>query len=178
MGFDTHKEVIGMKRLLIALLIAALTSGLWAMVLAEEANLNGIWANADYEQVEALIGVGLGVPEGAENVSYAILEGGSVAEVSFTWYGLEYFARVKPAGAPEDISGLTLEWDQTIPFEVGGREGTSSRAKTGSEEVELCQWYDAENALTYCVVTSDKDLWGFDITAAAEAVYAPALATE
>lgn len=167
-----------MKKLLIALLIAALAAGLWAAALTEGVGLANPWTNATYEEVEALIGVGLGVPEGAECVAYSILEDECLAEVSFTWYGLEYYARAMPADELTDISGLYFDWDQTVNFDVAGWEGTSSRVKSEGEEIELCQWYDADNALTYCVVTSDTDLWGFDITAAAEAVYAPATATE
>lgn len=67
---------------------------------------------------------------------------------------------------------------EPFAFDVAGWEGASSRVKAEGEEIERCLWYDADNGLTCCIVTSDEDLWGFDITAAAMGVYAPAMATE
>ena len=169
-GGDLH-----MRKWMIVLLIAALAMSLWAVVLAEEAE---IWANVSAEEVEDAVGVGLGVPDGAESVCYSLLADENLAEVSFTWYDLEYVARVKPAEAFEDLSGLDIDrWDQTVEFDISGCPCTDSRVRTGDEVLELCQWYDAENGLMYCIFTSDVDLDGFDITAAASAVYAPALAT-
>ena len=112
-GGDLH-----MRKWMIVLLIAALAMSLWAVVLAEEAE---IWANVSAEEVEAAVGVGLGVPDGAESVCYSLLADENLAEVSFTWYDLEYVARVKPAEAFEDLSGLDIDsWDQTVEFDVSG----------------------------------------------------------
>ena len=168
-----------MKKWIAAMLIVALALAFGATALAEEeAGLANPWVEATAEEVEAAVGVAFGVPEGAENVQYEILTTENLAEMGFTWYGMEYWARIMPADAWEDISGAYYEWEQSMDVDIGGCVGMDLRAPDGDVTVNVCLWYDEGTGLMYSLMTGGPDLDGFDITAAAEAIYAPALATE
>lgn len=164
-----------MKRLLAILVVAALA--LCAAALAEASvGMANPWVEADAAAVEALLGVPFGVPEGAEDVRYAILETENLAEMDFTWYDMEYCARIMPADAYRDISGAFYEtWDQSMDVEIGGWPGMDMRTPDGDVVVNVCLWYDADAGLMYSLMTSGEDLNGFDICAAADAIYAPAM---
>ena len=163
-----------MKKWIIALLAAALGLSL-AAALAEQTGVANPWVEADAEQVEAAVGAAFGVPEGAENVSYRLLTSECLAEMDFSWYGMDYYARIRPAEGFVDLSGLYFDpWDVSMDVEVGGCAGTEERVEADGLTWNRCQWYDADAGLMYCVATSGEDLDGFDILAAAEAIYAPA----
>lgn len=167
-----------MKKLFVTMLVAALALAAWSMALGE-AGLANPWVNVTAEEVEAAVGVAFGVPEGAESVYYSLLKEENLAEMAFTWYGMEYVARIQPTDGFADISGLYYEgWDVGMDVEIGGCPGTDMRVKDGAQTVNLCQWYDAANGRMYCVFTGGPDLNGFDITAAAEAIFAPAVEGE
>ena len=166
-----------MKKLLIALLLAALALGTAA--LAENVGIANPWAESTAEAIEAALGVPFGVPDDAENVSYRLLEDDNLAEMEFTWYGMDYCARMQPAAEFTDISGLYYEtWDTSMDDEVGGCSAIDLRTRDGDMTVDLCLWYDADMGLMYSLTTGGPDLDGFDILAAAQIVHAPALASE
>ncbi|MCR5774204.1 MAG: hypothetical protein K6G42_03880 [Lachnospiraceae bacterium] len=123
------------------------------------------------EDVKKLTGMEFIVPEGAENVSYAIMEAEGLAEMKFDLDGMSYCARMKPAEKSEDISGLYFDNKNTEDVEINGAAGTEFRAENGGETVDCVQWYDDMNAMTYSLSTSGKDLDGFDITAVASQMY-------
>lgn len=126
------------------------------------------------EELEKQLGFSFGVPEGATDVCYYIIAG-ELGEMLFTLDGLEYTARIKPADAYEDISGLYFNWDVTDDCKIGGREGKSMRYIGGETELteDLCLWYDAAPGLMYSLATHSSDLSGFDITAIAAKVFVP-----
>ena len=169
-----------MKRLLVALLIAALALAVCAPALGEaepEAAIANPWADITAEEAEEALGVLIGVPEGAEDVRYAILEDEGLVEMDFTWYDMEYYARIQPAEGFVEISGLYMDhWDQTLDVEIGPWTAVEHRGEDDGVIRNLIQWYDEDAGLMYCVVTSGEDLDGFDISAAALAIYAPAMA--
>ena len=158
-----------MKKMFAILLALLMLGGAMA-----EVGMANPWVETDAEGVMQAVGVSFGVPEGAENVVYRVLESESLAEMEFTWYGMDYTARIKPAGAFEDISGMYYEWEQDMDVTVGNCEGVEYRAEDEGMTFDVCLWYDVVPGLMYSVSTSGEDLDGFDIIAAAEQVYIPA----
>ena len=132
------------------------------------------WTETDAESISQLYGFEFGIPEGAENISYALLEAQDLAEMRFTWDGLEYTARIKPSAEFEDISGLYYDpWDYEEPCQVQWCEGVVKRVQDGDDTVDVCLWFDAVPGIMYSVTTSAPDLDGFDIQAAAEQLFVP-----
>lgn len=167
-----------MKKRIVALLAALLMLCVIGAAVAEVGMTNP-WTEADAAQVEAAVGVAFGVPEGAENVVYRLLEADSLAEMDFTWYDMEYCARIQPAMGFVEISGLYMDhWDQTMDVEIGPWTAVEHRGEMDGVIWNLIQWYDADAGRMYSVLTSGEDLDGFDIAAAAEAIYAPAMEAE
>ena len=167
-----------MKRRIAALIAALIALCAFGAAVAE-AGIANPWTDSDAAQVEAAVGVAFGVPEGAENVAYRLLAADSLAEMDFTWYGMDYCARIQPAADFTDISGLYMDrWDQTMDVAIGPWTAVEHRGAMDGVIWNLIQWYDADAGRMYSVLTSGEDLDGFDIAAAAEAIYAPATASE
>lgn len=112
------------------------------------------------------------VPDGAQDVTYRINESDRLAEMNFTLDDLAFCARMKPTEALEDISGLYYEWDGELDDTVSGAEAKFRSAVSDSEMVHNVIWFD-ESGMSFSLMTSDKDLDGFDITAVVEAMYQP-----
>ena len=165
-----------MKKILAMLLAlgALLTGALGAAGEADGVGMANPWVETDAEGVMQMVGVEFGIPAGAENISYSVLEVESLAEMRFTWNGLEYTARIKPCAAFEDISGLYYdEWLAEDPCEIQWCEGVCRRAQDDMGTVDVCLWFDVAPGIMYSVSTSAADLDGFDIQAAAEQLFVP-----
>ena len=160
-----------MKRILILAMALLMCCG--AALAEVNVGLANPWVETSAEGLMDLLGLKLGVPEGATDVSWRMMESAQMGELSFTWEGLEYTARVAPAEAFEDISGMYYEWEQQVECTVGRGAGTCYRAQEEGLTIDLCLWYDDLTGLMYSLTTSDADLDGFDIGAAAEQVYIP-----
>ena len=154
-------------------LLLALTLCLFGAALAETTIANP-WVDATAGDIAEAIGAAFGVPEGAEDVEYSLMPDEGLAEMRFTLDGMAYVARIQPAEAFTDISGMYYEWEADAPFSIAGFEGLDQRAADGEETVERCLWFDSDMGLMYALSTSAPDLDGFDITAIAEAIYAQA----
>ena len=132
------------------------------------------WTDLSKEELSAQSGMSFGLPEEAENVVYRYLQNANLAEMQFTLNGQEYTARMMPAAAFEDISGMYFTWEnEQTDITVSGREAWEARAVNGDEIVDLCLWYDAVPGIMYSLTTCAADLDGFDITAVAEQVFDP-----
>lgn len=165
-----------MKKSICALLMAAVLALICAPALAETGLANP-WTDTTAEGVMDALGLQLGVPEGASDVTWRMIESEQLAQMDFTWYDLPYTARVKPTEAFEDISGLYYDWPEDTQMEtrVGGRcDGIIRRAVDGEMTVDNCLWYDEATGLMYSVTAMWPDLDGFDIQASAEQLYVPA----
>ena len=133
------------------------------------------WTETDVQGVLDAVGMTFGIPEGARDIGYSLLRDERLAEMRFTWDGMDYVARIKPAAGFEDISGLYFDpWDIEEACEVRQCEGVVRRTRDGGQTVDLCLWYDAGAGIMYSVTAGGEDLDGFDIQAAAEQLYAPA----
>ena len=160
-----------MKKLIVLIMAFALVC---SAALAE-AGMANPWAETTADGLMEKLGLQFGVPEGATDVRYRMMEAEKLAEMTFTWDDMEYTARIKPAAAFEDISGLYYSWENVEEDDsVGGCPTWEARAEDGDRIVDLCLWYDAAPGLMYSLNTSGPDhLDGFDILAAAQQVYVP-----
>ena len=164
-----------MKKILVLTVAVALALALCAAAGCEASvGMANPWREVTAEELLQTLGFGFGIPEGAENVSYAIIEDEGLAEMRFTWYDMDYTARMKAAVEFEDISGLYYDsWDYEDDCTVGYCEGKVMRAHDDEGMVDLCLWYDVVPGIMYSVSAAGADLDGFDILAAAEALFVP-----
>ena len=161
-----------MKKIIAVLLIALLALG--SVALAEEnAAVANPWTECDAQTLLDTLGFGFTLPEDAENAAYRMNAELSLAEVDVTWQEMAYTARMQPTDAFEDISGLYYVWTYEEACEIGGREGSMLRGYDEGMTIDLCLFYDAAPGMMYSISASGEDLDGFDITAAAEAIFAP-----
>lgn len=129
--------------------------------------------NVSADDVYNLVNAYFIVPSGATNESYRIMESEKLAEMDFERDGLKFTARMKPASAFEDISGLFYEWTVDEPDDILGDESRARRFISDEETVDSLLWYDKAAGTMFSLYTSDKDLDGFDITAIAVEMYQP-----
>ena len=145
---------------------------------AEPLDMVNPWVTLTAEELTEASGLSFNVPEGAENVIYAYMADGQLAEMQFTLDGDEYTARIKPAdlrdGELENIADIYYDWEHEEDVTIGHCAGTLGIAQTGSEDwVECCQWYDLAPGLMYSLAVYTTDPDGLDLTAVAQMVYAP-----
>lgn len=114
------------------------------------------------------------VPDGAEHVLYRTLESQKLAEMQFSLDGLDFVARMKPTDAFEDISGMHCVWTVDEEQKVGPSDGRARRQITDEETSDSLLWRDDVMGIMFSLVTSAKDLDGFDIVGVAERMYQPA----
>ena len=138
-----------------------------------EVGLANPWTPTTAQGLMDALGVQLGLPDGATNVTWQMLESEQMGQVTFTWQGEDYTARVAPADAFEDISGMYYQWKAEDECKVGRCKGIVHRAPDGGKTVDVCLWYDDLTGLMYSVSVIGDDLDGFDITAAANILYIP-----
>ena len=131
------------------------------------------WSQTTAQGLMDALGLQLGLPDGATNVSWQMMEEAQMGQVQFTWQGMDYTARIAPTEAFEDISGLYYTWEAEDEYEVGRCKGVVRRAHDGDNTVDVCLWYDDLTGLMYSVSAAAADLDGFDITAVAQKLYIP-----
>lgn len=138
-----------------------------------EAGLVNPWTPTTAQGLMDVLGLQLGLPDGATNVSWQMMEQAQMGQMKFTWQGMDCTARVAPTEAFEDISGLHFQWERADECEVGRCKGIARRAHDGGNTVDACLWYDDFTGLMYSVSAIDADLDGFDIVAVARKLYIP-----
>lgn len=138
-----------------------------------EVGLANPWMDTTAEALKAEYGLELGVPEGATNVAWRVLPAKPLGEMTFTWYDMDYTARIAPTEGFEDISGIYVDWENQSEWTVGRCAAVCYRGRDGENMVDLCLWYDELTGMMYSVSTEAKDLDGFDILASAEQLYIP-----
>ena len=96
------------------------------------------------EEIAARFGVEMKAPDGAEELSWTVIEGDMpLAQLGFSLGGIAYNYRVAKAEAYEDISGMYYEWQEVSAEEGGG----SIRLISG--EAGVYDRFDAEEGLVY-----------------------------
>ena len=157
------------RRICILLALLAIFSG---AALAETGMANP-WTQTTAQGLMDVLGLQLGLPDGATNVTWQMMENPQMGQVQFTWQGEDYTSRVAPTDEFEDISGMYYNWEIEDECEVGRCKGVVRRAHDDGNTVDVCLWYDDLTGLMYSVSVVGTDSDGFDITAAAQILYIP-----
>lgn len=130
------------------------------------------WVELTAEELTEKAGVTFGVPEDAKNVIYRYNESQQLAEMQFDFNDTPICARIMPAKAYTDISGVYVDhWDVEEDVMIDYCHGKVMRSITESETTDVCQWFDNVPGLMYCVTATAADLDGFDITAIANQIF-------
>jgi len=149
-------------------LLAILLTLLMLTAAAAETMIANPWTDADPDRLMQALGLSFGVPEGAQDVAYRMLEAESLAEMQFTLGDASLTARIRPAMF-EDISGMYYEWTSDEPVSVGWCEGRLMRAPDGEETADLLLWWDAAPGLMYSLSALSPE--GIDLLPVADDVY-------
>ena len=146
------------------------------------------WRDVTEDEAKTLCPRSFGVPEGAENATWHVLDSvadasgvpGPLVQLSFERDGLDFTAREQVTG-DEEIDNAGMYYDWTVQDEstlAGWGDGNMPcrlyRFVGEDEYADLCTWYDVEIGISYSLSVAAADLDGFDIRAVAEALYAPA----
>ena len=128
------------------------------------------------EGIMETLGFEFGVPEGAQEVSYNIIDG-EVAEMNFRdEAGTAFTARIQDTPAEKDISGMYYAWTATEQSKIGycSAEFRSYVAEVeGENSVQVILWYDTAPGIMYSISAEGPDLNGLDLTSYAQQVYIP-----
>ena len=154
-------------------ILLALLAVIGGAAMAEASSANA-WTQTTAQGLMDALGLQLGLPDGANNVSWQMLEQAQMGQVRFTWQGDSYTARVAPTDEFEDISGLNCDWERQADCAVGRCKAVCRTAHgDDGSPVSLCLWYDDLTGLMYSVSAGNADPEGADIQAAARMLYIP-----
>lgn len=112
----------------------------------ETAGMANPWTDAASEdEVEAKIGVEMSdPPDGATNIAYSYLEADKLGQIRFTWNGDEYNYRVQKNTAPEDISGMYVEFKNRKDIAIGD-DGQMAVLQYNDGQEAVVSWYDTKD---------------------------------
>ncbi|MBQ6215385.1 MAG: hypothetical protein IJJ67_08210 [Oscillospiraceae bacterium] len=128
----------------------------------------------DAEGIMQTLGLEFGVPEGAGEVSYYIIND-ETAEMRFTVDTARFTARIKPSAEFEDISGMYYDWtatDDTRKVQHCNARNMSYLSET-EDDVMVTLWYDTAPGLMYSLSAVDNDLNGLDLQVLANQIFIP-----
>ena len=157
----------------------------WLPVMtANEIGLANPWREVTEAEAKELCIKSFAAPEGAENVTWSVLDAaadasgipGALVQLSFDLDGNHFTAREQMTGEEAvDASGMYFTW--TVEREAamknwadGSMTAHLYRAVGESEYADLCTWYDVEAGVSYSLGVTAEDLDGFDILAVADAM--------
>ena len=127
------------------------------------------------EDVAAATGITMTAPDGAEDVSYASIDGTpALAQMKFTWNGADYCCRVRPGAEAQDISGMYFSWSCNDAAKVGG---CSAELHWNEGAEGIITWFDAAHELNYSL-SMDTGAGYEPLFSAGKALYAPGLGNE
>ena len=91
------------------------------------------------------LGYSMAIPTDAENVTYSVVDMGEdyevpMAQTEFTQNGVQYTYRALKTQYPEDISGVTEDWDDNMQW----RAGNLDMQLCQSDETAYIGWYSQE----------------------------------
>ena len=124
---------------------------------------------ATAQDVKDLTGRELIIPDGATDISYAILDIEKMGEVSFTLDGKHYSARLKVTEEYEDISALYYEWDADGVDVICGYD--ADVRQNFADTINNVLWSDG--SIMYSVYTSDGDNDSTDVLETARLLVTP-----
>ena len=157
----------------------------WLPVMtANEIGLANPWREVTEDEAKELCIESFAAPEGAENVSWLVLDAaadpsgipGALVQLSFDLDGNHFTAREQMTGDEAvDASGMYYSWTaereaQMKNWADGSMTAQLYRAAGEKEYADLCTWYNVETGVSYSLGVTAADLDGFDILAVADAM--------
>lgn len=103
------------------------------------------------EELKAMLGIEVSLPEGAEDPSFAVIAG-KTAQASFGYEGCSYTLRASSQAPAEDLSGLYGEVKDAEELDGGGRYET---VDTGASTYKMITW--DEGGASYVLFSEDCD---------------------
>ena len=103
------------------------------------------------EELKAMLGIDVRLPEGAEDPSFAVIAG-KTAQASFGYEGCSYTLRASSQAPAEDLSGLYGEVKDAEELDGGGRYET---VDTGASTYKMITW--DEGGASYVLLSEDWD---------------------
>ncbi len=140
---------------------------------AEQMGVANPWKNVTAGELLEMTGSSFGLPEGASQVSYYVMNGDVLSECRFELNGLEYTARIADASVFTDISGMYYIWTGKEAFNLGNCVGTCWQSSGEDESVQLCLWFDDLPGLMYSLSVRGTGAEQVDLKAIAKDVYIP-----
>ena len=107
-------------------------------------------------EIQSLMNVQFGVPDGAEKLRYSIIAG-KLAQLDFEWEEADCTARIQPDLVREedtitDISGFYYNWSNEADAMVGNNPAQVKWTITDAGEIlGICLWQNKAADLTYSV---------------------------
>ena len=126
-------------------------------------------------EIQSLMNVQFGVPDGAEKLRYSIIAG-KLAQMDFEWEEADCTARIQPdlvgeGDAITDISGFYYDWSNEASAMIGNNPAQVKWTITdGGEILGICLWQNKTANLTYSVTMKQNADSGKLVTLA-NAVY-------
>ena len=145
--------------------------------LVEESGLVGLanpWRTVTAQELKAATGAVFGLPQGAEDAVYLVMNETELSEMQFSMQGARFNARIQETASFTDISGMYYSWSGKGAFNLGRCVGAYWTAQEGNEQIHLCLWYDGEAGVMYSLSAQGENLQSFDLEAIARTVYIPA----
>ena len=107
-------------------------------------------------EIQSLMNVQFGVPDGAEKLRYSIIAG-KLAQFDFEWEEADCTARIQPdmvgeGDAIADISGFYYNWSNEASAMIGNNPAQVKWTITDAGEIlGICLWQNKAAKLTYSV---------------------------
>ena len=106
-------------------------------------------------EIQSLMNVQFGVPDGAEKLRYSIIAG-KLAQFDFEWEEADCTARIQPdlIGEGEsvtDISGFYYNWSNEASAIIGENSAQVKTITESGETIGICIWQNKTAKLTYSV---------------------------
>lgn len=131
------------------------------------------WTELSEEEFSAQSGVTFGKAEGAEGLRWFLMKETGMAELRFRLQDCELCARICPAEAFTDISGIYAPWQAVGAFNLGRCPGAFWADGGEDAQTRLCLWYDAASGVMYSLSAAGNLPDGLDLVDVAQAVYVP-----
>lgn len=179
------KKIVSFSKFILFFTLTFILCGCSAKSNEENSNevfIGNPWMDTDEKGIYEATGYNIKVPNDATDVHYSYCEEEKMAQVSYQMDSTYWTYRIKESSEAEDISGMYYEWNVSEEGTVSGKEATYMYYSDASEDseyiddveyVQVVNWFDDVNKVSYSLSASGTDLNGMDIQVYAEQIYEP-----
>ena len=129
-------------------------AAVFACVILAGAALWRPWEKKNDGSAEELLRLGysMAVPADAGAVSYSVVDvddgyAAPMAQAEFTQNGVQYTCRALKTSGPENISGVSEDWSESLDWKAGGLDMQLRQ----SDETSYVGWYSPETGTQWCL---------------------------